>query len=429
MFGLDSISNFFGNLFGGGQKKPPSNGAALNFNQAKNSGGLTFQPTQSPQAPNQQGVLGASTQAIPSGGGGGGGTPQSFIDQLSNSQNAAAQRNADLARNQAQSLYGQRGSLLQNQLGDLGNQKNSLLDQIGTNYGGVIKQAKDTLAQNLGALNQAKGDVTTGYENQKTDQGRLLNDVQRQNRMQARASGDLGSSFYENLQSDATSKAAQNVTNIGQQEQSQLDQIGQQIVTQNTDAGTKIDQLNQQEAQAKQQIIDQYQSAYNNVQSELGFNSQDSTNAIQQINNQMQATLDSISNTMGQYKLQAQQSGSVTNPISSLAAQAKNLAALQNVTQPLQDQQLLSQAIQQLQSDPSQFSNIVGQLQLYDAQNGTQLAQQVQGLQTSGAYQPAQSGFLGLGSSPAQFNIGKGPLQLPQQNTSYLDQLMQNLQY
>lgn len=423
------IGNYFNNLFGGGQqpKRITPSGPALNWNQAVSSGGLSNIHTPS--------VLGASTgpvygpqqpygPAVPSGGGGGG-SNTGALDQIFGQQQQDTRNQYNDQLNSARNLYDQRAGLLRNQLGDLGNQRDSLLNQIGSNYGGVIQQAKDTLQQNLGALNKAKGDVTTGYENQKLQQAQLLGDQRRQNREMARALGDLGSSFYENLQSKAQANTNQNITNIGDQEQSQLDTIGQQIITQNTDAGTKIDQLNQQEAQAKQQILNQYQSAYNNIQSELGFNSKDSVNALQSINDQMQSTLDNISQTMAQYKLAAQQSGRVTNPISNISAYAKNLATLQSVTQPIQDQQIMQQAIQALQSDPSQFQNIVGQLQLYDAQNGTKLADQIGGLQ------PKQTGttggFFGFGGTPV-YNVpgGQGPLKLPTQ-PSYLDQLISNL--
>lgn len=355
------------------------------------------------------GVLGANTSTgnnIPSGGGvGGGGAPlNSSINQLGQQQQALIN-----ARKQNQ----------QHTLDSLGNQKNSLLDQIGSNYGNAISSARSTLANNLSALNQAKTDTTTGYENQKTDQGRLLLDQERQNRIMARALGDNSSSYYENLQSGAQATANQNITSLDQTEQSQLDQIGQQIIQQNTDGQTKIDQLNQAELQAQNDVISKYQDAFNQASDQ---------SQLDNLTSNMQSTLDSISQTFQNYK-----AGAVANPIADFTKQAQALSTIQSVTQPLQDQSVLQNAISQLQQDPSQFNNIVGQLQFYDAQNGTQLAQQITNNFKLGNQQ--SGGFLGIGAqntptlqsaltnSPV---TGQGPLQIPQQS-SYLDQIKKNL--
>ncbi len=288
-------------------------------------------------------------------------------------------RNATASTNQANTIFDERAATLRNQLGDAESQKNSLLDQIGATYNNVRQQAKDTLAANLGALDQGKQNVTQGYADLKTEQGRLLNDTTLRNRLLARSLGSLNSGFYQNLQSKAAANTQANVSKIGQQEQSQLDQIGQEIVNQNTDANTKIQNLNETEAQAKNDVLSKYQSLANTVNTQLAFNSKDRANALEQINNDLQNSLDNIALTLADYRAKAASLGSVQNPLKNIADQAQSLATInKSVVQPIQDQNILNQAYQNINNGTQSYQDVVGYLSKYDQANGSNLAAQLQ---------------------------------------------------
>jgi hypothetical protein len=348
--------------------------------QRTNQGGSNLVGPQ-PSRAATSGVLGSSTepytvQGPPAGykaGGGGVAQPNTQIPQ------DILNRNASANTNQANTLFDERAATLRNQLGDAESQKNSLLDQIGATYNNVRQQAKDTLASNLGALDQGKKNVVQGYSDLKTEQSRLLNDTQLRNSLLGRSLGSLNSGFYENLQSKAAANTQANVSKIGQQEQSQLDQIGQEIINQNTDANTKIQNLNETEAQAKNDVLGKYQSLANSISTQLSFNDRGRTDALQQINNQLQNSLDNIAMTMADWRAKASSLGGVQNPLKSIADQANAMGTInKNIVQPIQDQNILNQAYQSINNGTQSFNDVVGYLSQYDKANGTNLAATLQ---------------------------------------------------
>ncbi len=310
--------------------------------------------------------------------------------------NAQVSSNADLARQQAQHQYDYLRGQISNQQNDLSNTKNSLLDQLSTMYGNSIQQAKDTLASNLNTLNTAQNTVTTGYEGQKTDQGRLLGDVQRQNRQLARSMGDLGSSFYEGLQGNAASQTAQNITNFSNQEQSQLDQIANQITSENTTTNTKVQNLNDLETQAKNDVINRYQSSYNDIQNELARAGVDNTDAMNAINNQMQSTLNNISYLMSGYKDSvtsgAQSNTNIANMLQNLNTGTQNTLNTAGTVNtgftPLNNAQTIAAAQTDAASLASQGytqDQIIGQIQTqYPGLNNNTLQQIMSALYPTG---------------------------------------------
>ena len=280
---------------------------------------------------------------------------------------------AQLALQAAKNQYGYLSGQLKNEQTDLGSQKDSLLNQIGSLYGNTIQTAKDTLANNLDTLNTSKGTVTQGYEGLKNEQGRLLTDTQRQNRQTARALGDLGSSFYENLQSDAGANTAKNISNFSNEEQGQLDQIANEITNENTTSATKISNLNDLETQAKQDVLNKYQSSWNNIQNDLAATGMNSQQAYDQINNEMQSTLDNISYYMNQYKtdvLNTGQSNISQNGINDYLNTAKNSFGAMSAVNPSASPIGNSTALGNAQADIVNMANsgattdqIIGQIQ------------------------------------------------------------------
>lgn len=330
--------------------------------------------------------------------------------------------------NSANRAYDERAAALRNQLGDLDRQKGSLLDQISGAYTSTRQQAQDTLAKNLAALESSKGEVRQGYADQRTEQSRLLGDTQLRNRNVARALGSLNSSFYENLQSKANATTQANVSKIAQTEQSQLDKIGQEITNQNLDANTKIQALNEAEAAAKTDVINQYQALWNQIQSQLSFNDRGRLEAVQAIGNQLQGSLDQISYTMSQYRGRAAGLGGVTNPLRDLTGKnglIDQLASIRtNITEPIQQENILAQAQQDLNSGAKGYDDIVGYLGRYDQAYGTRLLPQfelsVTNAGTQGGFQ-LPFGLGRIGGNPQYRVMNPGQVVNPQ---SVLDSLL-----
>ena len=358
--------------------------------------------------------------------GGNSGAPTSYLDQLMTNEQKAYQDRL----NAAQSNYDRLMETYNNQKSDLTNQKDSLLNQIGSTYTNVKQQAKDTLAKNLAALDQGKTTVTQGYDNLKTEQSRLLGDTQLRNRQMARALGDLNSSNYENNQSKAASDTQAAISGIGQQEQSQLDQIGQQITSQNLDANTKLQSLDEAQAQAETSVLSKYQSAAQQIATDQKYNEVDRANALESINTSMQSALDNIGLTIASYKQQASGLGSVANPLKDISALLSNLSTInKNLLNPLQIPAQAANLAQQAFQSGSNWNDIAGYIN-FNAPNkdvASQALQEALGLvQQNGAQvsygsngtptvNPPKTGILGLGGVDPSYYSNLGNQITPQQ--------------
>lgn len=262
---------------------------------------------------------------------------------------------------------------LDNALGNLGSTKDSLLDQIGATYGNVRQQAQDTLSKNVAALNQDTTDVNQGYANTKTEQSRLLSDTQLRNRNLARALGDLNSSFYEGAQNKANAATQANVSNLSQNQRSQLDQIAQEIANQNTDYGTKLLGLSNDEASARNNVLNQYQQGVGNA------------------NTASQNSLDNIALTLASLQQQGSRLGQVTNPIADATSKVNLLKAINTsglVPVTSQNQGVYDQAVQAVQNGQD-YNSVVGYLKGISPQLASEFQLNVQ---------PKPTGIFGLGT-------------------------------
>lgn len=265
------------------------------------------------------------------------------------------QGNADASKASAlgaiQARLGQFRDIVNRNIGRAGDVRSEVVNNIGSTYG-LLKNraqtARDTSLENLGQEDVA---VQNQYGEAAGTARSALDSALRRNRMLARATGRLNSSFYDETQADTNEGGARSIAGIAEEEAGKRAGIGTRKTETSNWFEQKATEIGQEEASLKSQAEREYQDQVNAAQDMERSFGIDSMEQAQQAEIAYQSKLDQINNYL---MSRAERLAQVANAAGAQEASIQGFSAVNPTLQRiLSNTQALNQAQNFTQNVPS----------------------------------------------------------------------------